>query len=84
LGRKSIKKADTKTDRRLITVSENDETFIIAVPGETSGKEIAALVEKQTGLIRDYKTGNNTYMDFSFKPTFKRPLTSLDCQKDWC
>ena len=74
--------AKTKTPER-VTVTENNEVYQIAIPDETSGNEIKAIIEKKTGLLRELKKGNKTIIETGFKPTFKRPLTGLDCRENW-
>jgi beta-galactosidase len=47
------------------------------------GDTITAHVDQNTGLIVKLEKGGRTYIESGFKPTFKRPLTGLDCTEGW-
>ena len=68
---------------RAILVFESDESWNISIPGEVRGQVTSAVIDKKTGQFLEYRKGSRVFFGSGFRPTLKRPLTGLDCQKDW-
>ncbi|AEF81833.1 glycoside hydrolase family 2 TIM barrel-domain containing protein [Leadbettera azotonutricia] len=62
-------------------LSEKPDTYTVAIAANKGA--ITAIVNKKSGLIESLEKAGKLYISSGFKPTFKRPLTGLDCEPGW-
>ncbi|MDR0669274.1 MAG: DUF4981 domain-containing protein [Treponema sp.] len=64
-----------------VSVVESAGTY--RVTRKAAGADIRADLNRNTGLMSGLEKNGSLRVASGFKPTFKRPLTGLDCGKDW-
>jgi beta-galactosidase len=68
--------------RGSVTVEEAAGLCTVTMAAQ-DGSAITALLDRNSGLIVKLEKGGRVYIEGGFKPTFKRPLTGLDCTEEW-
>ncbi|MCL2832830.1 MAG: DUF4981 domain-containing protein [Treponema sp.] len=80
---KSKQQDKSVTEKQTVFVFDKDDSFQISIPGKVHGRVTSAIIDKKTGLLTEFRKAEDHFIKTGFMPTLKRPLTGLDCRKDW-